>query len=145
MHELSIAQSIIDYAVAEAEEKKAKRVREIQIEVGELMQVDLNSLKALVKVLLADPRLNGCKVGWRKVSAHFLCRKCGRSWGMHEAKRQLQGTVDTLLVREPDSKELPLHFFPGLYTSFLRCPRCGSADLSATSGEDVRLRRLVLE
>ena len=63
MHELSIAQSIIDYAVAEAEEKKAKRVREIQIEVGELMQVDLDSLKALVKVLLADPRLNGCKVG----------------------------------------------------------------------------------
>jgi hydrogenase nickel incorporation protein HypA/HybF len=145
LHELSIAQSIIDYAVAEADRNGAKSVSEIQVEIGELMQVDVRGLKDLLRLLLTGPKLENCKVGLRVKEAAFRCRKCGTAWDMREAKKQLQETADSLLVREPDSKELPLHFLPSLYSSFLHCPKCGSADIAAESGEDIRLRRLVME
>lgn len=145
MHELSIAQSIIDYAVAEADKNDAKLVREIRIEVGELMQVDVEALKYLVKLLMKGPRLENCRVEFKTKEADFRCGKCGTTWGMKEAKQQLQRTTDSLLVREPDSKELPLHFLPSLYSSFVHCPKCGSADIVVESGEDIRLRRLVME
>ncbi|HYB45724.1 MAG TPA: hydrogenase/urease maturation nickel metallochaperone HypA [Nitrososphaerales archaeon] len=144
MHELSIAQSIIDYAVSEADRNKAEAVSEIQVDVGELMQVDVKAMRELIKLLMKGPRLEHCKVRLRIVEARFQCRKCGFGWAMSEAKKQLQQTTDSLLVREPDSKELPLHFLPSLYSSFIRCPRCGSADFGANSGEDIRLRKLVL-
>lgn len=145
MHELSIAQSIIDYVISEADKNDAKSVSEIQIEVGELMQVDVAGLRELVRLLMTGPRLQNCKVELSVKSASFRCRKCGATWDMKEAKKQLQQTADSFLVREPDSKELPLHFLPSLYSSFLNCPNCGSADIAAESGEDIRLRRLVME
>lgn len=145
MHELSIAQSIIDYMVSEADKNGAKSVSEIQIEVGELMQVDLAGLKELVLLLMKGPRLEKCRVELSLKEAGFRCRKCGAAWDMKEARKQLEQTADSLLVREPDSKELPLHFLPSLYSSFLNCPKCGSADIAAESGEDIRIRRLVLE
>jgi len=145
LHELSIAQSIIDYVVSEADKNGAKSVTEIQIEVGELMQVDVEALKELVKMLMTGPRLEKCRVRLELKAASFRCRKCGAAWDMKEANKQLQQTSDSLLVREPDSKELPLHFLPSLYSSFLNCPRCGSADIGAENGGDIRLRKMVLE
>lgn len=145
MHELSIAQSIIDYAVSEADKNNARVVSEIRVDVGELMQVDTKALRELIKLLMTGPKLEKCKVSMHVVPASFRCRKCGFSWSMREAKRQLRQTADSLLVREPDSKELPLHFLPSLYSSFLHCPKCGSADTVAEGGEDIQIRRLVVE
>lgn len=44
MHEMSLAMSIIDIAIAEAEKAKASRINEIEIEVGQLAGVMLESL-----------------------------------------------------------------------------------------------------
>lgn len=145
MHELSIAQSIIDYVVSEADRNNAKTVNELEIEVGELMQVDVKGLGDLMKLLMTGPRLENCRIELKVKEASFQCQKCGTSWDMQEAKKQLQAVSDSLLVREPESKELPLHFLPSLYSSFLHCPKCGSADMTARSGEDIRIRRLVTE
>ncbi len=145
MHELSIAQSIIDYVVSEADKNGAKTVSEVQVEVGELMQVDVGALRELLRMLMAGPVLEKCNVKLELKEATFQCHKCGDAWNMKEAKEQLRKTSDSFLVREPDSKELPLHFLPSLYSSFLHCPKCGSADFAANSGEDIRLRKLVME
>lgn len=145
MHELSIAQSIIDYVVSEADKNGAKTVNEVQVEVGELMQVDVEALRELLRMLMTGPVLEKCNVKVELKGATFQCRKCGDAWNMKEAKEQLRKTSDSFLVREPDSKELPLHFLPSLYSSFLHCPKCGSADFAANGGEDIRLRKLVME
>jgi hydrogenase nickel incorporation protein HypA/HybF len=145
MHELSIAQSIVDYALSETERQNAKKVTELDVDVGELMQVDTKVLLNALNMLMTDPRLKDCEVRVRATIASFSCRRCSSTWGMAEAKRQLGAVPENLLVKEPESDELPLHFLPYLYPAFIHCPKCGSSDLAVTEGEDVQIRRLVLE
>jgi hydrogenase nickel incorporation protein HypA/HybF len=145
LHELAIAQSIAESAAEEAGRAKAKRVASIEVEVGELMQLDVEALRQALKMLMAGPILKDAKVHVRVSSASFVCNRCGERWGMPEARRQLALVADELRVREPDSVELPLHFLPHLYPAFVKCPKCGSADSEAVEGEDIVLRRVVME
>lgn len=145
MHELSIAQSIVELALHEADKNKADTVTEVDVNVGEVMQVDPEILRKALGALMTGPRLAGAQVRVRLEPAYFSCRKCGSEWDMVEAKKQLSQVPDSLLIREPDSKELPLHFLPDLCAAFIRCPACGSSDFSAVRGDDVRVMRVVLE
>lgn len=145
MHELSVAQSIVDTVLLEADKNHARQIKEINIDVGELMQLDTKALADALKILMTGDRLKGARVLVHVKSASFSCRKCSNQWGMAEARKQLAQVPDSLLVREPDSKELPLHFLPYLYPSFVHCPKCGSADTATTEGEDIKLRKLIME
>lgn len=145
MHELSIAQNIVDSVLAEANDTNASRVSELDVEIGELMQLDRKALTFAIKLLMTGPLLKGARVHVRVRRASFVCRKCGSEWGMAEAQRQLASVPDTLRVNEPDSRELPLHFLPQLFPAFIRCAKCGSADISESAGQDIRLSRLILE
>ena len=145
MHELSVAQSIVDAVLLEADKNEASHVKEINIEVGELMQLDTRALGEALHLLMTGERLKGARIHIHTRDASFTCRKCQNHWGMAEARKQLDEIPDSLLVREPDSKEVPLHFLPYLYPSFIHCSKCGSADVTTTEGEDLRLRKLVME
>lgn len=145
MHELSVAQSIVDAVLLEAEKNGASHVKEINIDVGEMMQLDTRALSESLKLLMIGAKLRAAKIRIHLKRAHFSCRKCQNQWSMEEARRQLESVPDSLLIREPDSKELPLHFLPYLYPSFIHCPNCGSADVMTLEAEDVKLRKLVME
>lgn len=140
-----MANSVTEYAVSEAAKRRAKKVSEIGVEVGELAQIDVGVLSDAISLLLTGPVLQGCQVSVKVASASFECRKCSSVFGMKEAMKELEEVSDDLRVREPDSTELPLHFLPQLYSAFVRCPSCGSSDVLATGGEDVRVTRLGLE
>lgn len=140
-----MARNIIDSVLSEADRKEAKKVLEIRLEVGELMQLDRRALRFGLKLLMIGPVLEGAHVHIHLKKASFSCRRCGREWSMAEAKKQLAAVSDDLLVREPDSKELPLHFLPYLYPAFVHCPRCGSSDIAAKDGKEIRLTKLVVE
>lgn len=145
MHEMSIAQSIVDTVLSEVQKKDAKRVTEISVDVGQLMQLDRSALAFALRLLMTGPVLKGARVRVYVRKASFSCRKCNMEWGMAEAQKQLAEVPGTLRVREPDSKELPLHFFPFLYPAFIRCPRCCSSDISSKEGEEIQFRRVVME
>lgn len=145
MHELSIARNVVEYALTEAARNDSKRVEEVHVEVGELTQVEPDLLSRSLSMLMTGPRLQGCRVVVTTARATFVCRKCSSKWGMAEVRKELEKVPDELRVQEPESRELPLHFLPQLYSAFIHCPRCGSADISALSGEDIRIRRLALE
>lgn len=145
MHEFGIAQSVVEYTLSEAENRKASRVSEIHLDVGELSMIDRRVLAHALKLLMTNPKLEKCRVHIRKKRVSFVCRRCSSQWSMAEAMKQLDKVPEKLRVREPDSKEVPLHFLPSLYSAFVRCPKCGSSDLDVTAGEGVRIRRLVLE
>jgi hydrogenase nickel insertion protein HypA len=146
MHELSIAQSIIDAVLFEAEKNNAKTVREINIDVGELMQLDIQALSGALNLLMKGSKLGEARIFTHVKEAAFSCRSCGAKWSMADARKELDQVPDDLRIREPDSKELPLHFLPYIYSAFVHCPKCGSSDAAASDGaEDIRLRRLVME
>jgi hydrogenase nickel incorporation protein HypA/HybF len=146
MHELSLAQSIVDTVLLEAEKHGATKVKEINVEIGELMQLDVNALSEALTLLLTGSKLEGSRALFHVSKASFLCRRCGASWNLSEARKELAQVPDDLLIREPDSKELPLHFLPYVYNTFIHCPKCGSSDTSSSEGaEDIRLRRVVME
>jgi hydrogenase nickel incorporation protein HypA/HybF len=144
LHELSIAQTVVDSVLSEVDRRGAEGVAEVDLDVGELMQLDRKALAAALRILLDGSRLKGARVRLHVERAEFACRKCDEQWGMPQARRQLAEVPDMLLVREPESKELPLHFIPYLYSAFLRCPHCGSSDILALRGKELRLRRIVL-
>jgi hydrogenase nickel incorporation protein HypA/HybF len=143
LHEYGIAQSIIAYALSQAERSHAERVSEIQVDVGELTMVDVGILSSAFRDLAKGTPLQSCKLRIRKAATSFDCRRCRSHWSMEEAANQLDRIPDELRVREPDSREFPVHFLPGLYPSYLRCPRCGSADVEAIGGDGIRIRKLV--
>lgn len=145
MHELSMASGVVEYALSEASRQKAKKVTEIDLEVGELSQVDVGAFSEALSLLLSGPVLKGCNVKVEVAKASFECRKCSSLFDMDVVRKELAGVSDDLLVREPDSKEVPLHFLPQLYSAFVRCPGCGSSDVTVTSGEDIHVTRLGLE
>lgn len=146
MHELSIAQSIMDTVLLEAEKNNAHKVKEINIDIGELMQLDIQALKDALNALAKGSKLDGVQVFTHTKEAAFSCRRCGATWNLNAAKDELEKIPDNLRVSEPDSKELPLHFLPYIYSSFLHCPKCGSSEADASEGsEDITLRKLVME
>jgi hydrogenase nickel insertion protein HypA len=146
MHEISIAASIVDAVLLEVEKNNAKAVKEINVDVGELMQLDVKTLTDSLSLLIKGSKLETAQIFLHVKEASFSCRKCGTRWDMRAARNDLEKISDNLLIREPDSKELPLHFLPSLYSSFIHCPKCGSSEAEVSEGsEDVRLRKLVME
>ncbi|MDG6915315.1 MAG: hydrogenase maturation nickel metallochaperone HypA [Nitrososphaerota archaeon] len=145
MHEMGIAGGIVEYSLSLVDERRASRVTEIWVEVGELMQVDVEALSEALRTLLSGPKLSGAKTNVKVRSAAFSCRRCGEGWKMDEVKKQLASVPSSLLVEEPDSDEVPLHFLPYLYPAFVHCPKCGSSDVAVADGQDVQLMRVVLE
>ncbi len=146
MHELSVAQSIVDIVLLEAEKNNAKTVNEINVDVGELMQIDVQVLSDALSLLTKGSKLDGAHVFMHVKEASFSCRRCGAKWNMTDAKKELEQVPDSLRIKEPDSKELPLHFLPYIYGAFIHCPKCGSSDAIVSDGaEDIRLRKLVME
>ena len=145
MHELSVAQSIVEFALYEADRNKSDKVVELDVDVGELMQVDIGVLREALGALMTGPRLAGAETRVSTETAYFSCRRCGSEWDMLEAKKQLLEVPESLLIREPESNEVALHFLPDLYAAFIRCPACGSSDFAALRGDDIRVMRVVLE
>jgi hydrogenase nickel insertion protein HypA len=146
MHELTMAKNIIEALTLEVEKNNARAVKEVNIDVGELMQLDAEALREALKLLLTGPKFENAKVLVHVRKATFSCVRCGNKWDMVETKKQLSSSIpDSLLVREPESKELPLHFIPYLYSSFVHCPDCGSSDITTSDGEDVKIRKIVME
>jgi Zn finger protein HypA/HybF involved in hydrogenase expression len=104
LHELSVAQSIVEFALYEADRNKADRVVELDVDVGELMQVDIGVLRKALGALMTGPRLAGAETRVRVEIAYFSCRRCGSEWDMLEAKKQLLEVPESLLIRDGSAR-----------------------------------------
>lgn len=76
MHELSIAQSLIDSVLSEAKKNSAKKVLAREVSIGELMQVDRDAFVNWLSSLLSGPVLGPAQLGVKIEKAVFLCKKC---------------------------------------------------------------------
>lgn len=85
MHELGLAQEIVEVAQRAAERAGATRVERVQVTVGRLMQVEVDSLLFLLSVVRQDYPLMA-RTSFRAVvePAQARCRACGRTWQIED-------------------------------------------------------------
>jgi hydrogenase nickel incorporation protein HypA/HybF len=79
MHELTVAQSILDVVLKEAGQRK---VTEISLVLGELAGVAEESVKFCFDVVSRGTRAEGALISLTKVQASFRCRHCLVEFGM---------------------------------------------------------------
>ena len=76
MHELSIAQSIIELAENVAMNKHADSIQSIDIEIGTLSGVVLDSLEFAMVVTVKNTKLENAKINYIKREGKAKCYDC---------------------------------------------------------------------
>ncbi len=85
MHEVGLAEEIVQVADREAERIGAARVLSVRITVGRLMQVEVDSLLFLLDVVReASARTVGATFEATVEPARLRCRSCGKTWEMQD-------------------------------------------------------------
>ena len=85
MHELSIAQGIIDVVTTKAAECQATRVKEVRLLIGEASGVALDPLTFCFEMLAGmDPVLSGAHLSIQSLPHRARCRNCAREFNIPE-------------------------------------------------------------
>ncbi len=74
MHELSIAQAIVDVAIRHA---AGRRVVKVEVKVGHLRQVAPDSLRFAFGLVAQGTALDGAELAIARIPAAGRCRDCG--------------------------------------------------------------------
>ena len=84
MHEMSIAQSVVDLACREADKAGAERVLKVALEVGVLSGVVPESLEFCFPVACRETKAEGARLEIRLQAASGACRACGASFPVED-------------------------------------------------------------
>ncbi|MFH0981404.1 MAG: hydrogenase maturation nickel metallochaperone HypA [Planctomycetota bacterium] len=84
MHELSIAQSLRDTALAAAGECSARRISVIRLRIGGLRQIVEESLREAFAILAEGSIAEGATIQIDWVPSLWRCARCGRAGGADE-------------------------------------------------------------
>jgi len=82
LHELGIAQSIVEIAEKNAREQGAKCVLEVTVEVGVLSGVMVESLEFCFDACCRETLLEGCRLQIVQVPARAKCRNCSQEYNL---------------------------------------------------------------
>jgi hydrogenase nickel incorporation protein HypA/HybF len=77
MHEMSLAQSIMELVTAEAEAAGARRVNRIELEVGTLAGVMVDSLRFCLEAAGRETVAAGAELAIHEIAAIGRCPVCG--------------------------------------------------------------------
>ena len=91
MHELSIAQSIVELAEEVALKEKAPSIKSIDIEIGALSGVVVDALEFAMESIVKKTKLEGTKINYLEINGKATCKEC-----------QLQFKTNDLLALCPD-------------------------------------------
>jgi len=81
LHELSIAQSIVEAVEAKAAESNATHVRQVRLKIGEASGIVTDSLAFCFEMLVSlDPVLAGAQLSIDRVPHRAHCRHCAREF-----------------------------------------------------------------
>jgi len=84
MHELSLVMSIIDIAEEQVKQNSAHRVDEIELEIGTMAGVEMESLDFAWQVAVKDTVLSEAHREVRVVEAKARCMDCGKEFFVTE-------------------------------------------------------------
>jgi hydrogenase nickel incorporation protein HypA/HybF len=113
MHEMSLAEGILQIVEDTAARQGFRRVTEVRLEIGALSGVEVEALSFCLDVVLKGSVADGARVELEHLPGKGYCLGCG----------------ETVLVR-------------ALYDA---CPLCGSYQVQATGGSEMRVKDLLVE
>ena len=80
MHELALAQSIVEAGLREKAERKLVKVAAMHVTVGGLTHVEPENLVFCFEASVKGTELEGCKLVVHKKGLQAKCRRCARSF-----------------------------------------------------------------
>lgn len=84
MHELSIAQSIVELAEDVAIKEQAESIKSIEIEIGTLSGVVQDALEFALDVTVKNTMLNNAKIKYLKIEGKADCIVCNFQFNMND-------------------------------------------------------------
>ncbi len=120
MHELSMAQGIINAVIDTAESNNATEVTEVGIEIGRLAMINPEQLRFMLSVLVENTIVEDADIKIEEIPVEIDCLECG-----------FKG------VAELDDKD---HYAP-----IVECPKCGNKRISILNGKDCVVKNIVIE
>ena len=120
MHELSMAQGILNVVIENAENNDATSVEKVVIEIGKLALLNPEQVQFMLGVLKEDTIAENAEFVIEEVPVEIKCSQC-----------DYEGVVVT------DDLD---HYAP-----MVTCPKCESYKVEVLNGKDVTVRDLVIE
>lgn len=113
MHEMSLAEGVLQIVEDAARSQGFARVRAVRLEIGQLSSVETEALRFCFDAVVRDTIADGARLEIDAVPGAGWCMQC----------------CDTV----------PL---PALYEA---CPRCGSYQVQATVGTEMRVKDMEVD
>ena len=113
MHEMALAEGILQIVEDAATRNGFTRVTEVRLEIGALSGVEVEALAFCLDMVLKGSVAEGARVVMEKLPGQGYCLNCGRN--------------------------VPIQ---ALYDA---CPECGSYQVQATGGTEMRVKDLLVE
>lgn len=121
MHEFSMMSQVVEKVLEEAGRRGAKRVKEVEVLVGELTLLNHEQLKFSYQVLVKGTVMEGSRLVLRSLEGEVECPECG-------------------FKGRPSYDDSPsLHLAP-----LFLCPRCGSL-VKVLKGRELIVKRIRIE
>ncbi|MDR1258693.1 MAG: hydrogenase maturation nickel metallochaperone HypA [Tannerellaceae bacterium] len=84
MHELSIAQSIVELAEEQAAKRRASGVEEVEIEIGRLAGVESQTLRFALQSAVKNTMLEKAHIVCHDIDGEGRCGDCDATFAMPE-------------------------------------------------------------
>jgi hydrogenase nickel insertion protein HypA len=121
MHEFSVANQIAERTLEVAKEKKAKRIKSIELAVGELSLLAEEQLKFWLKEILGKKKIvRDIQIKISSTKAKIKCQKCGYKG-----------------VLKPNNQN---HFYPIFF-----CPSCEDSNIEIIEGRDCVIKKVKVQ
>ena len=79
MHEMALAESILQIVESAAAQQGFKRVTEVRLEIGALSGVEIDALSFCLDVVLKDSVAEGARLQLEKIPGQGYCLGCGKT------------------------------------------------------------------
>ena len=120
MHELSMANSVLEVILEKAAEEKATKIHEITIEIGELLFLNPEQFQFCMELVTEKTIAEGAKLTIKVKPSKIRCKSCGKEFIW-------ESSPDDYIV------------FP-----VLAC-ECGSKDLEIVEGRELNIVSIRIE
>ena len=120
MHELSMANSILNAVITNAKKNNAIEVTEIVVEIGKLALINPEQVRFMLDVLSEDSITKGAKFIIEEIPIEIKCKECGYN-----------GITDENNFDH--------------YTPIVECPKCENKLVNVVNGKDCIIKNIVIE
>ncbi len=104
MHEMSIAQSLIDIIKEEMHKHNAKVLKSVRLDIGQLSAIVPESLSFCFEVMTSGTELEGAELIMKIIPLKGTCKECSREFEIKEYAFECSHcsspNIDTIAGRE---------------------------------------------